>query len=261
MRIEFLTQDDPLYVLPFFEEFLREYGDQFEITAIRCSRAMGGRGRKRLAKELLMLYRPLGFVRIVARTAASRILSKLPKTKSSGHFHGFEQLCSAFGVEYSKIGNPNDHDVIQAIREHQPDIIVSVACPYILKKELLSLTRMGCVNIHHAPLPHYRGMMPTFWQLYHGEKKVGVTVHTMVDKIDEGDVLLRDQLEVIPGESLDQLICRSKKHGAHCMAKALRSLITGELKTEPIIAEQGSYFTFPTGTEIREFHRKGLVAI
>ncbi len=261
MRIEFLTQDDPLYVLPFFEEFFRHYGNQFEITGVRCSRVMGGRGRKRLAKELLALYRPLGFARLAARTVKSNLMAKLPLNRSSERHYGFEQLCRAYGVNYSKVGNPNEAEVVRGLRAQRPDVLVSVACPYLLKSEVLSLPKIASINIHHAPLPRYRGMMPTFWQLYHGEQQVGVTVHTMTERLDEGLVILRDRLDIRAGESLDQLIWRSKRHGAHCMASALHSLEDGRTPGERIVAESGSYFTFPTGEEIREFHRRGHVAI
>jgi len=41
MRIEFLTQNDPLYVLPFFDEFLRNYSSEFEILKISCTQPWG----------------------------------------------------------------------------------------------------------------------------------------------------------------------------------------------------------------------------
>ncbi len=44
--------------------------------------------------------------------------------------------------------------------------------------------------------------MPTFWQLYHGEQQLGVTIHYMAAKVDEGDALLQESLPVTPGESL-----------------------------------------------------------
>jgi methionyl-tRNA formyltransferase len=67
-------------------------------------------------------------------------------------------------------------------------------------------------------------MMPTFWQLYNGEKNVGLTIHYMVERIDEGEALLQESLAVEPGESLDQLIRRSKRHAAHCLAHVLEGI-------------------------------------
>src|SRR5256885_8737582 len=89
-------------------------------------------------------------------------------------------------------------------------------------------------------------------QLFHGEKSVGVTIHHMVAKLDEGDALYQGELAIEPGESLDNLIQRTKRHGAHCMAQVLRQIRDDRASRVPIDHAKGSYFTFPTSTEIRE---------
>ncbi len=186
----------------------------------------------------------------------------LPRRRNGGHgFHTLAQLCRAYNVPYEAIGSPNAKEFLEQVSQRKADVIVSVACPYILKAQLLNLPSRGCVNIHHAPLPRYKGMMPTFWQMYHGEKKVGLTVHYMAAKVDEGAALLQDELAIEPGESLDQLIRRSKRHGAHCMARVLWDIKAGTQKAVPLNQTEGSYFTFPTAEEIRKFHERGLRAI
>ena len=138
---------------------------------------------------------------------------------------------------------------------------MSVACPYILKSKLLNLPPLGCINIHHAPLPRYQGMMPTFWQMYNGEKKVGLTIHQMREKIDQGPVLLQEDIEIAAGESLDLLIRRSKRHAASCLAKVLQDIRTQQATMLVSTGTDGSYFTFPTFQQIREFRRRGLRAL
>lgn len=261
MKIEFLTQDDPLYVLPFFEEFFTRYAREFEILHVSCSRAMGKRPRMQLMRELLGLYGPVGSVRIATRLVRSRLLGGVPRGPQAGRYETLQQLCKAYGVAYSHIGTPNAPEFLQQVKERSSDTLVSVACPYILKDELLNLPPRGCINIHHAPLPRYKGMMPTFWQMYHGEKNVGVTIHTMAAKVDEGSALLQDSLAIEPGETLDHLIRRSKRHGAQCMARVLRQVAAGTQTVIPLNQAEASYFTFPTGAQIQEFHRKGLRAI
>lgn len=257
MRIEFLTQEDPLYILPFFEEFLRSYASDFEILHISTSPTMGKRSRLQMLKELTSLYGPAGMTRLLSTTALSKILSGVPRSRGASGFYSVGQIAAAYGISHRAIGNPNAPEFVAAVRQRQADVLVSVACPFILKAELLSIPPCGCVNIHHAPLPRYKGMMPTFWQLYHGETSVGVTVHTMGAKIDEGVALLQDSLDVKPNESLHALIRRSKRHGAHCMARALKQLATGSETRLPLNGEGGSYFTFPTRKEIQEFQRRG----
>jgi len=261
MKIEFLTQEDPLYILPLFEEFFRNYAGECEITRVSCCRTMGNRSRVQMMRELTALYGYFGFTRLLWRVAWSRLLSLRKLKRQANRFFSLAQLCRAFRVDYFAVDNPNSSDFVQGIKERNADLIVSVACPFILKKPLLSSPPLGCINIHHAPLPRYKGMMPTFWQLYHGERTVGLTVHYMGEKLDEGDALLQESLTVEPGESLDRLICRSKRHAAHCLARVLRQLVAGSAARRSLNHEKGSYFTFPTVTEIREFQRRGLRAI
>ena len=261
MRIEFLTQEDPLYILPLFEEFFRNYAGECQITRVSCCRTMGNRSRVQMARELTTLYGYWGFARLLWRVAISRLLGFQKLEQQANRFFSLAQLCRAFGVDYVAVDNPNSSDFVQGIKNRNSDLIVSVACPFILKKLLLSTPPLGCINIHHAPLPRYKGMMPTFWQLYHGERTVGLTVHYMGEKLDEGDALLQESLTVEPGESLDALICRSKRQAAHCLARVLRQLATGSAERRSLNHDKGTYFTFPTVAQIREFQKRGLRAM
>jgi len=261
MRIEFLTQDDPIYVLPFFDEFVRHYASRFQILHIATSRTMGKRPRTQMLKELRQLYGVVGLARLMSRFLASKASGAFPLKASASHSSTLAQLCRAYKIPHSSINSPNEAEFVESVRRRRPDVLISVACPYVLKEPLLNIAAKGAINIHHAPLPRYKGMMPTFWQMYHGEKTVGLTIHTMVAKIDEGDALYQGELAIEPGESLDKLIQRSKRHGAHCMAQVLYQLEAGSIQPLILDHSKGSYFTFPTADEISEFHRRGLRAI
>jgi methionyl-tRNA formyltransferase len=188
-------------------------------------------------------------------------MALLPRGRKAARYYSIAQLAKAYGIPYEHVANPNQPEFIAGLERRAPELMVSVACPYILKEKILSIPPRGCINIHHAPLPRYKGMMPTFWQLFHGERQLGVTIHYMAAKVDEGDALLQDSLAVTPGESLHELIRRSKRHGAHCMARALRSIQSNEAVAVPMDHAQGSYFTFPRREEALEFRRRGLRAI
>jgi methionyl-tRNA formyltransferase len=261
MKVEFLTQEDSLYVLPFFEEFLRHYSSEFEITRISCCRAMGQRSRFKLLRELKWLYGVTGLGKLLFQAGAAKALATLPRGRSATRYYSIAQLARAYGIPYEHVDNPNQPEFTDAFEQRASDLLISVACPYILKEKLLGIPPRGCINIHHAPLPRYKGMMPTFWQLYHGEQQLGVTIHYMAAKVDEGDALLQDSLAVTPGESLHELIRRSKRHGAHCMAKVVRSIQADEAVPVHMDHAQGSYFTFPRREEALEFRRRGLRAI
>lgn len=261
MRIEFLTQQDPIYILPLFEEFIRNYSDESTIVRISCCDTMGSRPRRQLVRELMHLYGAFGFARLAGRILLSHLLGWIPLGRGAKRYFSLPQLCRAYGIEYGAISNPNAEEFVAGVVKRQCDLIVSIACPYILKRQLLSTPRLGCINIHHAPLPQYKGMMPTFWQLFQGERSVGLTVHYMSEKLDDGHALLQEHLPVEENESLDHLIRRSKRHAAHCLAKVLQQIGTNSVSLRPLKHKPSSYFTFPTLAEIREFRRRGLNAI
>ena len=256
-----MPNDNPLYVLPFFEEFFRHYSSEFEILQLSVCRPMGKRPRLQLLHELVALYGCVGFAKLGACLVMAKTFGMLPRQPGARRFYTIRQLCRAYGVPFRPIGDPNAVRFVNEVAARAADIIVSVACPYILKSTLLELPRLGCINIHSARLPKYKGMMPTFWQMLHGEKELGITVHYMTRAIDQGSIVLQESIRIEPGESLHHLILRSKRYGAHCMARVLRRL-EGREQLNPIrVEEQGSYFTFPTLNEIREFRRRGLRAI
>lgn len=258
LRVEFLADDNPLYVLPFFEEFLAHYGDEFSVARISLCAPMGKRSRRELLGRLTALYGRYGMLRILGRLVHAKVMGLLPRSRGQKKYFSLTQLAAAYGIPCGRIGSPNAESFRTQMESRSPDLVVSVACPYILKAPLLSIPRLGCINIHHAPLPRYKGMMPTFWQVFHGETKVGVTIHSMNEAIDEGDGLLQDHMQIEPGETLDHLMKRSKRHGAHCMARVLRQFQTGEQRPFRLGHEGSTYFSFPTADQMLEFRRLGF---
>lgn len=261
MRITFLTQDDPLYILPFFQSFFAEDLGDFEVTGIFACRSMGSRKRSALLRELAFLYGIPGFIKLLGLQAWHRMAARLRLGSVFGRSHSLQELATQSQVPYKRIGNPNTPFHFEEIASHQPEVLISVACPFILKRPILELPSSAALNIHHAPLPRYKGMMPTFWQMYHGERSVGITIHTMVDKLDEGSILYQDSVPVIPGESMHDLIRRSKRSGGRAMLNLLRRFAQGEMPTPVERSGETSYFTFPNATEIRTFRERGLKAI
>ena len=261
MRVVFITQDDPLYILPFFEEFLSRSAPEIQVTSIFACRAMGNRKRSKLLAELLRLYGVAGFLKLAALQVFQRAASALCLSTLGGAAHSIRELALKQAISYRAIGNPNSQESFQAIAQERPDLLISVACPFVLKRPILDLPTQAALNIHHAPLPRYKGMMPTFWQMYHGERFAGITIHTMAEELDAGQAIYQASVPIVAGESMHQLIRRSKRAGASAMRKLLSEYARG-ISPRPIApASLASYFTFPTPVEMRHFKQRGLRAI
>lgn len=57
---------------------------------------------------------------------------------------------------------------------------------------------MGFINLHPSLLPEYRGMAPQHWPIINGESKTGVTVHYVDEGTDTGDIILQEEIELLP---------------------------------------------------------------
>jgi methionyl-tRNA formyltransferase len=261
MRVTFVTQEDPLYILPFFTRFFELNVEPIQVSGIFACRPMGNRKRSKLLRELLSLYGPVGFGKLLGLQVRERAMATFKGSSISHTHHSLLGLANSYGLPYEHIDNPNTSDNIARIALHQPDVLVSVACPFIFKAPLLRVPALSALNIHQAPLPRYKGMMPTFWQMFHGEISVGVTVHTMTDKLDEGEILYQDSTPIRPGDTMHDLIRRSKRHGADAMLQVLQQFASGSRPPAIPVTTQGSYFTFPTTQQMKAFRRRGLRAI
>lgn len=87
----------------------------------------------------------------------------------------------------------------------QADLFLVVAYGEILRQPVLDLPAKGCVNIHAALLPHYRGAAPIQRALMAGEKETGVTLMHMVRQMDAGDMILWEKIAIGPETTYGEL--------------------------------------------------------
>ena len=86
---------------------------------------------------------------------------------------------------------------------------MSVAGNQIFRAALLEVAHKGCLNVHSALLPRYRGLMPTFWVLKNGEKETGVSVFLVDKGIDSGPIVVQKRVPITT-DRLENLIRRPR---------------------------------------------------
>ena len=85
---------------------------------------------------------------------------------------------------------------IGRIRAMAPDFLFSFYYRDLVREELLSIPKQGCINLHGSLLPKYRGRCPINWAVINGEKETGVTLHYMTAKPDAGDILAQEKFPI-----------------------------------------------------------------
>lgn len=256
-KILFITQDDPFYVRLFFEEFFTHAECLGDIQGVVITKAMGKKSLSALARQMYGFYGPIDFLRVGINFAAYKIISRFSSLLGVTSRFSISGLCSHYGIPVMDATNVNSKEFLETIRPLELDLIVSVAAPVIFKDELIGMAKRGCINIHNGMLPRYRGMLPNFWQMYNGEREVGITVHEINEKLDDGRIILQEKVPIESGETLDALIRRTKRLGARVMIRALHALRNDSVDYRENSADAGSYFSFPTRQDVLEFRRRG----
>ena len=81
--------------------------------------------------------------------------------------------------------------VLSELARLEPDVIVVAAYGQILPKAILSLPRLGCLNIHASLLPRHRGASPVQASILEGDSETGITIMQMDEGLDTGDILFK----------------------------------------------------------------------
>ena len=141
-----------------------------------------------------------------------------------------KELAAAWNVPVFQPEKVRLPEAVQVIREAKPDMIVVAAFGQILSKELLSLPRLGCVNVHASLLPKYRGAAPIQWALLDGEKETGVSIMAMDEGIDTGAVYSRTSVPVLDTDTGGSLHDKLAEAGASALLDAIPRIADGTLR-------------------------------
>lgn len=106
----------------------------------------------------------------------------------------FEAYAKALGVPFYNTLNPIAH--IREIAEMSVDVCISVNWLTLLKDDFLSAFQHGVLNAHAGDLPRYKGNACPNWAILAFEKRVGLTIHRMVEELDSGPYLLKRYLDI-----------------------------------------------------------------
>ena len=121
----------------------------------------------------------------------------------------------------------------QALQAAQADVMVVAAYGLILPQWVLSLPRLGCLNIHASVLPRWRGAAPIHRAIEAGDAETGVTIMQMDAGLDTGDMLLVERLPIGPAATTGTLHDQLAALGGRLIVEALELAACGGLSPTP----------------------------
>lgn len=95
-------------------------------------------------------------------------------------------------------------------KDYKDSVLISYYYSSLIKKDIFIRFKQA-VNFHPAPLPYYRGVKCGVQAIIQQEKKFGVTIHTITEKFDEGEILGALEFPIDKNETGYSISMKSKK--------------------------------------------------
>lgn len=125
---------------------------------------------------------------------------------------------------YQPLKIRKDEIALDKIKEIEADLNVVVAYGQIIPSSIIYLPRYNSLNVHFSLLPKYRGASPVQWVLLEGEDKTGITIFELDEKMDEGDILIQEEVKIFPDENAAELEARLAQKGADLLIKTIAQI-------------------------------------
>lgn len=118
-------------------------------------------------------------------------------------------------------------EAFEYLKKLNADLFVVISFGQILKKNILELPKLYPINLHGSILPNYRGAAPTNWAVINGNKASGVTIIKMNEKMDEGDIIAKEEVYIEEEDTNITLTEKLSETGANLLLKTIEEIEKG----------------------------------
>ena len=126
--------------------------------------------------------------------------------------------------------NLNNDEELKIFKKLSPDVVVVVSYGQIIPKNFLDIAKYGFINIHASLLPKWRGAAPIQRAIMNGDKKIGVSIMKIEEKLDSGPVLVSKELELNNYLTHGEVEKRLSIIGANLLIESLKNIEEENLK-------------------------------
>jgi len=130
-------------------------------------------------------------------------------------------------IPFIEIDDVNASEIIEKIAGYEPDLIVVIAFGQKIGNVLNNLPPKGAINVHSSLLPKYRGAAPINWAIINGETTTGISIITLSEKMDAGQILAQSQTDIAADETAGQLHDRLAKLAAPLLLNTIGQIANG----------------------------------
>ena len=127
----------------------------------------------------------------------------------------------------------NTETVRADIAAHRPDLLVVIAFGQKIGRRLIDVAPKAAINVHASVLPKWRGAAPIQWAIIHGDTTSGVSIITLAEKMDAGDILATVETSIGTRETAGELHDRLADMSSSLLLQTLDQIQKGSALFTP----------------------------
>jgi len=137
-----------------------------------------------------------------------------------------------FVVEPERFSDRNQwgQTLLSNVLHHQPDLVILAGFMKILPESFVSALSGKLINTHPSLLPEFKGAHAVRDAIQAGATKTGVTIHYVDAAVDTGPIIVQEELQILPGESEEELHERIKVIERALLVKTVENIALGKIK-------------------------------
>ena len=152
-----------------------------------------------------------------------------------------QEFCNENKLDIKCPENLNTNEEYEYLKKLSPDLAIVVAYGKLIPKNFLDLTKFGFLNIHASLLPKWRGAAPIQRAIMNEDKKTGISIMKIEDKLDSGPVLAVKELELSQDSTYGEIEKKLSKMGADLLIESLKNIEEGKMKFSAQIHSKATY--------------------
>ena len=137
-----------------------------------------------------------------------------------------ENFCKKNEINFNNPPNLDNEEEFNIFQKLSPDIVIVVAYGQIIPKNFLTKSKFGFINIHGSLLPKWRGAAPIQRAIINGDKKIGISIMKIEEKLDSGPILFSRKLELNNNLTYGEIQKELSIIGANLMIESLKIIAT-----------------------------------
>ena len=154
-------------------------------------------------------------------------------SKQNSDFVSLENIAKQNSISCCYANESDSDQMMNWIRERQPDVIYCFGWSYLLDEKILSLPYIGTIGYHPAELPQNRGRHPIIWTLSLGLNQTASTFFFMNKSADSGDLLDQEKVEVTAEDDARSLYDKLMQIACMQVQRFTAQLVSGSYRRLP----------------------------